>query len=146
MTKLKPILKQLAILAKNNDWVGLITLLTLNAHLFPSNYIPPLHTKTKFPLETLTPQEHLRVILAKRKLHWLSKLALISYVPEDNFTQSHVQELMASLHSLLLLELDYDPDDSNNDEYCETMYLPFDVFVEFQTKSIVYEDITRNFN
>ena len=44
------------------------------------------------------------------------------------------------------LDPDYDPDDPDNDEYCEKMYLPFEVFVEFQTKSIVYQDITRNFN
>lgn len=108
MTKLKPILKQLAILAKSNNWVGQITLLTLNAHLFPSNYIPPLSTKTKFPLETLTPQEHLKVILAKRKLRWLSKLAYENNVPEDHFTQSHIQELMSAPiptdTDLLLLE------------------------------------------
>ena len=41
------------------------------------------------------------------------------------------------------LEPDYDPNDPDEDEYTELMYIPFETFIKFQTESIIYLGITR---
>lgn len=43
------------------------------------------------------------------------------------------------------LEPDYNPDDPDEQDIIEYMYLPFETFIKYQTESIVYQNVTREF-
>ena len=68
----------------------------INLHKFPDTFIPPLYTKEKIPLNTFNLETQNKIIEAKKMLRLLSKKAYELNIPEDNFTESHVQQLLAT--------------------------------------------------
>ena len=69
-----------------------------------------------------------------------TKLQLITYY--TNYIHCIITEYCPGVHPSELAP-DYDPNDPDEDEYIEYMSLPLDIFIEHQTKSIVYKKITR---
>jgi hypothetical protein len=90
---LQSFLNELRILAKNNDWHGQIVKLADNMHRFPEASFPPLFTTEKVP-KVFNPDTSLRLSSSLKRLRAYSKAAYAANIPEDNFTDSHVQQLM----------------------------------------------------
>lgn len=60
----------------------------------------------------------------------------IASITTDYYPNTHPAEL----------EPDYNSNDPDEQEYCPIMNLPFNVFIKFQTESIVYREITNTKN
>ena len=79
------------------DWQGQVLFLAEHMHKFPKTALPPFHTAKKIDLDTLIPEVQTKVIAAKKMLPSISKLAYKQNIPEDNFSGSDVQKIMAEL-------------------------------------------------
>lgn len=93
---IKLLLDEFRVLAKNNDWHGQVLMLASNIHKFPERLLPPLYTKDKIPLNTFNMETQAKIIAAKKRLRFNSKRAYELNIPEDNFNESDVQQLLAA--------------------------------------------------
>jgi hypothetical protein len=109
----------------------LVIALSIDVYIFHVFYYK--YTMISFGLLLLL-NRYIRYSLRRNKDMFIAHLTpFIDHILTDYYPGVHPSEL----------EPDYDPNDPDNDEYIPTMALPFDIFIKYQTESILYRE-TQN--
>lgn len=93
---LQPFFDDLRDYAKKDLWDKQLLLWANNLHLLPPRWAPPLYTKKNLPLDAFKTEPKTKILLARKRLLWLSEKAKELTISEKHFTQQDVIKLEQS--------------------------------------------------